>query len=225
MDALLDAVHTFFATVLAWMALPPMWTHAALHRSVGTYIRHAPSTLPFPFDIIFGGWEGLPDADVCSRLTSFSAYSMAHMQLACEDRIYRYIDGRVHVVIAAVVIFTTFSFLYKTPNAVAAVLRLMNPMSEKPGKPIPAGKRALRTDQQKALEAANRAEYLRMRREHPTLLNFILSFREKVEQYPRMQIRQFWQDFAQPNLRALVPAVRIEVPVEPVENAIVDGEN
>jgi len=79
MDALLDAVRTFFTTVLAWLALPPIWTHSALHRSVGAYIRHAPSTLPFPFDIIFGGWEGLPDADVCSRLTSFSAYSLAHM--------------------------------------------------------------------------------------------------------------------------------------------------
>ncbi len=146
------------------------------------------------------------------------------MPLACEDRIYRYIDGRVHVVIAAVVIFTTFSFLYKTPNAIAAVLRLMNPMRQQ--QPAPAGKKVLKNDQQKALEAENRRMYARMRQEHPTLLNFILTFREKVEEYPRMQIHQFWRDFAMPDLRRLVPAVRIEMPAEPaepVENAIADG--
>ena len=153
---------------------------------------------------------------------------MAHMPLACEDRIYRYIDGRVHVVIAAVVIFTTFSFLYKTPNAVAAVLRLMNPMRQQqlpaaqPAVAAPVRQRRIRNA---AEEAENRRLYARQRQEHPMLLNFILTFREKVEQYPRMHIRQFWQDVATP-IRNMVPAVRIEMPAEPaepVENAIADG--
>jgi len=213
-------LHTLLSTLMALLAAPPRWTHAALHRSVGAYIHHAPSNLPFPFDLFLGGWEGLPNADVCSRLSSFSAFSMANIPLACDDRIYRYIDGRVHIVFAVAVVFTGFSILYKMPDAVMALLHYINPLRQQrqPAVPVVAQRRPPMTPAQQAAARAARIALAAMKREFPILKNFTLFYKQKMAQTPMMTLKQFWDDFVQPDLRALVPAVPLD-PVEP------DGNN
>lgn len=224
MDAVMGVLRTLLSTLMALIAAPPRWTHSALHRSIEAYVRHAPANLPFPFDIFFGGWEGLPNADVCSRLSTFSAFSMAGMPLACDDRIYRYIDGRVHIVIAVVVIFTTFSFLYKTPDAVLALLHYINPLRRQPVAPavpvvpVVAQPRRLTPAQRAAAQAA-RIALAAIKREHPTLKNFTLFFTQKMTQNPKMTLKQFWDDYVQPDLKALVPAVPLD-PVEPDDDNV-----
>ena len=218
----MGVLRTLLSTLMALIAAPPRWTHSALHRSIEAYVRHAPANLPFPFDIFFGGWEGLPNADVCSRLSTFSAFSMAGMPLACDDRIYRYIDGRVHIVIAVVVIFTTFSFLYKTPDAVLALLHYINPLRQQQRQPIvPAvvQRRPPMTPAQQAAARAARIALAAMKREFPILKNFTLFYTQKMAQNPMMTLKQFWVEYVQPDLKALVPNVPLD-PAEPDDDNV-----
>ena len=215
MDAVMGVLHTLLSTLTALIAVPPRWTHAALHRSIEAYVRHAPANLPFPFDIFFGGWEGLGNADVCSRLSTFSAFSMAGMPLACDDRIYRYINGRVSVVIAVVVVTTGFSFIYKMPDAMMALLRFINPLHRQPAVPaVPAVPKKMMTPAKKAAAQAARIALAAIKREHPTLKNFTLFFTQKMAQAPKMTLKQFWDGYVLPDLKALVPAVPLD-PIEP----------
>lgn len=234
MEYIKTVLNTFFQLVALCVAAPPRWIHVALYRSIDAYMRHAPLQMGVLTDFI-GGWEGKKNSSICHMLDkAYDADMYIKNPDECDDRIHRFIESRVTVLIAFLVVLPIVSTLYKFPETIASILSFLKYVGSSN---LPA--KVKQNDAQKAQAKAARQKLVAMRDEYPVLKNFTRFFQQTVRKKPKMTIQEFWNDCVQPDLKSLIPKKNLDdEPVAPeheseseadeplpTPKSIVDGKN